>query len=56
MRRDRNHEGYHDPTSGVAIRRVIRVSRRRSAIPKWKGLTYTLTEAEGFRKAVESMK
>lgn len=37
MKRDRNHEGYHDPTAGEAIRRVSEQQKRQKH-----GLTYTI--------------
>lgn len=53
MKRDRNHEGYHDPTAGEAIRRA---SKKRKRTEKWNCLTYTLEEASGFQQVVECMK
>ena len=41
----RNHEGYHDPTAGKAIRRAHRAKRTRS---KGRGLTYLIGEVPGF--------
>lgn len=52
MKRDRNHEGYHDPTAGSAIRRA---SRRRKKVLEWSGLTYQLGELESFKEAVKGM-
>lgn len=40
-----NHEGYHDPTAGKAIRRAHRI-RKTSA--KVRRLTYRIGEAQGF--------
>lgn len=53
MKRDRNQEGYHDPTAGKAIRRA---SKKQKQPEKWSCLTYTLEEAQGFRQVVEYMK
>lgn len=53
MKRDRNHEGYHDPTAGRAIRRV---SRRYKIQPKQGGLVYCLGDLPAFRKAVGMLK
>ena len=52
MKRDRNHEGYHDPTAGKAIRRA---SRRHKGEPEWLCLTYQLGELESFREAVKGL-
>ena len=46
----RNHEGYHDPTAGKAIRRASRTRSRKKA-PNRQYLTYRLDELPGFRKA-----
>ena len=43
----RNHEGYHDPTAGKAIRRVHRAKRRRKGSEK-RPLTYLIGEVPGF--------
>lgn len=43
--RDRNHEGYHDPTASEAIRRAD--SRHK----KYKRLTYLLGKTMGFQEA-----
>lgn len=47
MKRDRNHEGYHDPTAGAALRRVRKQKRVEM---NWLGLTYTLGELKSFRE------
>lgn len=52
MRRDRNHEGYHDQTAGHAIRRVYRERRIRKS---GTSLTYHLKDTDGFRNAVKSL-
>ena len=31
----KNHEGYHDPTAGKAIRRAYRAKRTPSHLPDW---------------------
>lgn len=49
MRLDRNKEGYHDPTAGDALVRVVRDKRRE----KYKALTYRLREVKGFPVKVE---
>lgn len=51
MKRDRNHEGYYDPTAGKAIRRVS----RQKLSQKWTRLTYQLGELESFKEAVKGM-
>ena len=43
----RNHEGYHDPTAGKAIRRVHR-AKRRSRGSKTRPLTYKVGDLPGF--------
>lgn len=53
MKRDRNHEGYHDPTAGAAVRQV---SRKKEKLPKMQRLMYQLQEAPGFWTAVEALK
>lgn len=46
----KNHEGYHDPTAGEAIRRVRHkkgyAQKRAKVVPVH--LTYLLYEVEGF--------
>ena len=41
----KNHEGYHDPTAGKAIRRA---HRRRKTSSKVSRLTYRIGEVPGF--------
>lgn len=41
----KNHEGYHDPTAGKAIRRT---HRRRKTSAKVRRLTYRIGELPGF--------
>lgn len=41
----KNHEGYHDPTAGKAIRRA---HRRKRTSAKLRPLTYRLGELPGF--------
>lgn len=43
----KNHEGYHDPTAGKAIRRAHRAKRRRRG-SETRPLTYLIGEAQGF--------
>lgn len=42
-----NHEGYHDPTAGKAIRRAHKAKRRGRGGER-PTLTYRLGEAPGF--------
>lgn len=49
--RDRNHEGYHDPTACRAVRRADRGRGKRRNTH----LTYQLKEIRSFRKAVECL-
>lgn len=49
MKRDRNHEGYHDPTACRAVIRADRARRRYAAGVQH--LTYQLQEVRGFREA-----
>ena len=42
-----NHEGYHDPTAGKAIRRAHR-AKRRSRGSKTRPLTFRIGELPGF--------
>ncbi len=54
--RDKNHEGYHDPTACEAVRRAHRGRRRaRSGRPGAPSSGYMLKEARGFREAVKAM-
>ena len=43
----KNHEGYHDPTAGKAIRRAHRAKRRRRG-SETRPLTYLIGELQGF--------
>ena len=43
----KNQEGYHDPTSGEAIRRAHR-AKRRGRVSKKRPLTYLIGELPGF--------
>ena len=43
----KNHEGYHDPTAGKAIRRAHRSKHRRRG-NKTRPLTYLIGELQGF--------
>lgn len=47
--RERNHEGYHDPTACRAVRRADRIRRKMGRFH----LTYQLKENRSFQKAVE---
>lgn len=62
----RNHEGYYDPTAGIAIQRADRDKKeiRRNTVPlfhrirnvKGKGiLTYKLKELKVFQEAVKAI-
>ena len=44
----KNHEGYHDPTAGKAIRRAHRVKRRGRSERNGHPLTYRIGELPGF--------
>lgn len=44
---NKNHEGYHDPTAGKAIRRA---DRRRKRYFHSGTLTYRLSEVPGFKE------
>lgn len=52
MKRDRNHEGYHDPTACGAVRRADRAKRRRVE-GKSQHLIYRLGELRGFLEAAQ---
>lgn len=43
----KNHEGYHDPTAGKAIRRAHR-AKRRDRGSKTRPLTFRVGEVPGF--------
>ena len=43
----KNHEGYHDPTAGKAIRRAHRAKRRCKG-SKTRPLTFRIGELPGF--------
>lgn len=49
----RNHEGYCDPTAGLAIRHVMSYEKKRKRQGR---LTYLLGELYSFRRAVAMMK
>lgn len=52
--KERNKEGYHDPTAERAIKRVDRQNRGKSKIgPMTSILCYTLGELECFRQILE---
>lgn len=44
----KNHEGYHDPTAGKAIRRAHRAKRRGRGERNRRPLTYRIGELPGF--------
>ncbi len=44
----KNHEGYHDPTAGKAIRRAHRAKRRGRGSALHRPLTYRIGELPGF--------
>lgn len=50
--RDRNHEGYHDPTACGAIRRADKRKRRGRKRPAF---ALRLSEAPGFKEAKRAM-
>lgn len=47
MKLNRNHEGYHDPTAGEAIRRVEKQRRKKKNSSR---LTYRIGETKGFKE------
>ena len=53
MKKDRNHEGYHDPTAGRAIRMA---NNERSQKKREEGTLYRLGELQVFKDAVSSIK
>lgn len=53
MKRDRNHEGYHDPTAGAAIRSV---SKERKDVNSIHTLTYCLGELKSFQRAAAALR
>lgn len=44
----KNHEGYHDPTAGKAIRRAHRAKRRGRSERNGHPLTYRIGDLPGF--------
>ena len=44
----KNHEGYHDPTAGKAIRLAHRAKRRRRGERDRQPLAYMIGEVPGF--------
>lgn len=44
----KNHEGYHDPTAGKAIKRAHSARKRRRTSAKLRRLTYRIGELPGF--------
>lgn len=53
MKRDQNHEGYHDPTACQAIKKVAEKSEERHYIQR--PLFYRIGELERFKEAVRSL-
>lgn len=54
MRGIKNHEGYHDPTACVAIRRCEFGRRReKSRIEKRHRLMYKVEESPGFPRIID---
>lgn len=49
----KNHEGYHDPTAGKAIRRADRSKRRKKGVSNRGTLTYRMEELPGLKKIME---
>lgn len=52
MKKDRNHEGYHDPTASKAIRRVGRRKRAKKQEQEHKveRLVYCIGDLEEFKR------
>ena len=51
----RNHEGYHDPTAGKAIRRADRVRQRGRGERNGHRLTYQIRDVRGFSAVVAAL-
>ena len=49
----KNHEGYHDPTAGKAIRRAGRFKRIKKGVENRDTITYRLGELPGLKKIME---
>lgn len=47
--RERNHEGYHDPTACRAVMRADRGRRKRRKV----FLSYQIKETKSFKKAID---
>lgn len=56
MERDRNHEGYHDPTASAAIRQADRREHQRERSKSAQCLTYVLAEIKSFNETVKGIK
>ena len=54
MKRDRNHEGYHDPTACQAIRKADEKPRESRFIQR--RLYYHIGEMASFKEAVRSLR
>ena len=50
--KNKNHEGYNDPTVSEAIERASKRKKKKSG-QNWKRLTYKLAEVQGFKKFME---
>lgn len=51
MKKDRNHEGYHDPTASKAIERVDQ--KEKPGKKRSDHLTYRLDEVPGLKKLLK---
>ena len=49
--KNRNHEGYHDPTACIAIRRADQRQKEKTG-----HLMYLLKDAAGFRESLKILK
>lgn len=58
MKRERNHEGYHDPTACRAVEKWDEKvpERPRSGFYNTGPLTYQMAESEGFQRARAAIK
>lgn len=44
----KNHEGYYDPTAGLAIRSIVKVKKKKKK-RKIGNLTYKIGDVPGFK-------